>query len=92
MVGGATLEITSAQFWSSAGDSSLEQEVEFHSVVADPASVFIDGTAGEYFSRLAKVPGYSAPGSMMRSLRLMARIVLLDALLCTLPLGTPAQT
>ena len=46
VVAGATLEVTTAQFWSTAGDSELEQEVEFHGVTADPASAFIDGSAG----------------------------------------------
>ena len=46
VVAGATLEFTTAQFWSTAGDSELEQEVEFHGVTADPASAFIDGSAG----------------------------------------------
>jgi len=45
VVSGATLEVTTAQFWSSAGDSSLEQELEFHGVAAEPASAFIDGSA-----------------------------------------------
>lgn len=43
---GATLEVTTAQFWSGAGESELEQEVEFHGVTANPASAFIDGSAG----------------------------------------------
>ncbi len=46
VVSGATLEVTTAQFWSSAGDSNLEQELEFHGVAAEPASAFIDGSAG----------------------------------------------
>jgi hypothetical protein len=46
VVAGATLEVTTAQFWSAAGDSVLEQEVEFHGVAADPASAFIDGSVG----------------------------------------------
>ncbi len=41
VVSGATLEVTTAQFWSSAGDSSLEQELEFHGVTAAPASAFM---------------------------------------------------
>lgn len=40
------MEVTTAQFWSSAGEAELEQEVEFHGVTAEPASAFIDGSAG----------------------------------------------
>ena len=46
MVGGATLEVTTAQFWSQLGEATLEQEVEFHGVTADPSAAFIDGSAG----------------------------------------------
>ena len=45
VVGGATLEVTLAQFWSSLGESSLEAEVAFYGIEA-PETVLLDGGAG----------------------------------------------
>lgn len=44
--GGATLEVTLAQFWSSAGESSLAVEVLFHGVRCSPDSILLDGSQG----------------------------------------------
>lgn len=46
VVGGTTLEVTIAQFWSSLGDSSLDVEVLFHGIECRPEAVLIDGAAG----------------------------------------------
>ena len=46
VTGGATLEVTFAQFWSSLGPSSLEAEVAFHGVQAAPAAVHVEGASG----------------------------------------------
>ena len=54
MVGGATMEVTTAQFWSQLGEASLEQEIEFHGVTANPSAAFIDGSAGGIGSRASE--------------------------------------
>lgn len=46
IIGGSTLEVTVAQFWSSAGSSSLEIEILFHGVVCEPSSLLLDGSSG----------------------------------------------
>ena len=38
--------MTLSQFWSSAGDSSLEAELEFHGLCAEPGTIALDGSAG----------------------------------------------
>jgi hypothetical protein len=38
VAGDATLELTLSQFWSSLGDSSMEVELSFHGLDAQPAA------------------------------------------------------
>ena len=48
MVGGTTLELTLAQFWSSLGPSSLAADVAFHGVTLEggTGAVVLDGADG----------------------------------------------
>ena len=46
VVGGSTLEVTVAQFWSSLAEGSLAVEVLFHGVECTPAALTLDGAAG----------------------------------------------
>jgi hypothetical protein len=38
VVGDTTLELTVAQFWSALGGSSLDLELSFHGIMAQPAA------------------------------------------------------
>ena len=45
VIGGSTLELTVAQFWSSLGDSSFNMEIKYHGLDTTPNSVMLDGSA-----------------------------------------------
>ena len=53
VVGGSTLEVTVAQFWSSLGEGSLAVDVLFHGVECTPAALTLDGASGvqRFFAR-----------------------------------------
>ena len=45
VVGGASLELTVAQFWSSLGESSIDVDISYHGIQVAPSSILLDGNA-----------------------------------------------
>eukprot|EP01063_Lacrimia_lanifica_P001405 TRINITY_DN10711_c0_g2_i1.p1 TRINITY_DN10711_c0_g2~~TRINITY_DN10711_c0_g2_i1.p1 ORF type:complete len:1321 (+),score=563.72 TRINITY_DN10711_c0_g2_i1:40-4002(+) len=59
VIGGGTLELTFAQFWSSLGRSTVEVKVEFHGIVADTGVPIANGPAAAAGVTLQGAYGYA---------------------------------
>lgn len=46
VLGGTSLEVTIAQFWSSLGESTIQVDISFHGLSVRPSEVYLDGSAG----------------------------------------------